>query len=324
MADGLTATYAEFGVRDGGSPVPTVDLETASVARIYKVDWDDMQQAIAQLLGYSSLDGDGKLTRHLPERDPDFIGLWASRVSQAQGIVWDSKETQTHGSTNVFKLAAIHVDFQPRPYWVLSDAAVSTTDPETEEVTTNEFLRFVEVVASIEGDYLSMDDGTIGVMHYSEGPNGFPTVGDARSKFPSTTGKIICAENYTFVWHSIPDAGIPEDTILDTVGCVNKTDFGDLSTPRLTFPAGNLLLLGASWRRIHMWTPSGVTPAWTITYMAKYKDFGHNRVFDWHLGSRQFVRISVNGTDYPPGSVPDGKCIYNEREFALLFDVTAG
>jgi hypothetical protein len=314
---GILVPFAELGVEEGDSPSLTVGLEDAALTRrLILDDWDDAYDAAMQLLGYAEVSG-SLLSRTLPQEDFEIPGLWASHVNRLSGLAWQGKTDHSsgYGSTNTFKRAVLEVQFLPRPYAVLGDDEIGEGDER------NEFLRFVETETTLEGDYLTIP--VTGQLKFSEGPSG-PAHPNGAQPFPGNVGKVIGYSNYLFRWHQVPDLGLPEGTILDTIGRVNKTAFGNPDDPtgRLYFPEpGTLLVLGASWRRTFMFTPAGVAPAWVVEYVMKYRAQPWNDFLDIKSDPLDFYQITTDGIFQTPGSIDDGKCLYDERELADLFDV---
>jgi len=312
MTAGLQVGFTEMGVEECDSPTWSGDGENQTLTRKFLVEgYDDAMKARWQLLGHAELDDDGVLTRWLPQEDWDFPKLYASKV-EMKGLAWcqsrGGDDPDAFGTTNEFKKYVLQTEFTPRPYPILEDWEIIAGTGGT----ANEFLRFVEPVTTMEGQYLSVP--STGVLKWAEGSHATtpPT------PIPANIGKIVCEENYVFRWHMVPDAALPETAILNTVGKVNKTDFGDPNTYRLYFPANKLIMLGAGWRRVFM--PKDASPAWVIEYMFKYKKTYHNNLFDYLAAIPDWYQVSLRGPPaFPPGSIPDGQCIYDEAEYADLF-----
>lgn len=313
---GIQVNFKELGVREGDSPTLSASLDTTSLTRRLLLNWDDAFAGAAQLLGWSEV-ASGFIGRHLPQEDFELPGLWASQVGRLNGLAWQGKvDSPTgFGSTNEFKKAVLEVQFLPRPYLVLGDG-----DIDDGEGGRNEFLRFVEVETALEGEYLTVP--TTGLLHWSEGPNG-PEHDDGPLPFPGNIGKIVNYANYLFRWHQVPLAALPEATILDVTGRVNQTAFGNPDDPtgQRYFPdPGTLLMLGAAWRMSYMLTPVAVVAAWTVEYLMKYRATPWNNFLDMHSTPLAFYQVTKDGEPQTPGEIEDGMCVYDEREFADLFE----
>lgn len=304
---GLQVPFAEMGIGDGSSPTFRADLEGQSVTRRLRVAWDDMPAAAWQLLGTPFLDSQGKLRRYLPQTDWLMPSLVACHVGQAQGLGWREKIEDDVGSTAAYQYAALEVTFGTRPYPILAEDAVGS-----------EFERFVEVETAAEGDYLSFPEAK-GKLKWSEAHNyddGNPAI---NTPTQDTLGRITPIINYVFRWHQIPDAGLPEAKYLDTIGRINKEDFGpgDLDD-RLFFPARTLLLLGAGWRRVFL--PYQAEPGWTVELMCKYNRAGWDKKFNFRAQVPDWYQVSLDGTNYPSGgNTPDRKLLFDERDYNKLF-----
>ena len=58
---GLLIPFVELGIRDGTSPVVSLDLETMSVQRRLGIDATDLKTAIAQLIGFLLSENAGQI-----------------------------------------------------------------------------------------------------------------------------------------------------------------------------------------------------------------------------------------------------------------------
>lgn len=305
--------FKELGSKDGSSPTLSVGVDISSRRRKLLVPYQYMELAAAQLTGYATLDSGSVMQRWLPQEDWKTPGLFATQVNESNGIGWRAKAQQQYGSLNVFELACLEVDFEPRPYPILSETDISTSG------SPNEFLRFVEVQVTPEGEYLGVP-ANMGIFKWGEGHAG---AGGLNSALPNQPGKIVSTTNYTFKWEQVPDLGLPPITLQKTLGKTNKSDFGNPAFTPWFWPAGTLLMIGAGWKRTFMFTPTGVVPSWHVEVMVKYNVHGHTRLYNFKDPTPDWYQVSVRGAPvFPEGSIPDGKCIYDESEFDDCFDTT--
>lgn len=303
----VTVPFAEMN-RDGGSPRIHVSRNGMEVERDFLVEWADLPTFCYQALGYSFVSA-GKLRRVLPLSDPDFPWLSATDVSDGKGLGLPNPGLVDDGSSKriitaspaqsvaVYKKAKVTVRFMHLDYDLATDATIDA-DP------MGEFSRFVEWDGDPSADYLTVP-GSTNPLKWAEGPN-------AGTSIPDSTGRIVSGTTFTYTWRQIPYNNLPFTTIENTVGRVNKTTFANCDPH-------TLLMLNHKFIRTK--TPFG-DRAWDVVYYIKRFTLGHNKILDWKSTNWAYRQVSVDGTAYTPGSVPDGKLIFDEREFKDLFKVS--
>lgn len=300
MPRGLqSVTYVEPVAPEGDSPQEWFDHDANGASRVLDVPWNDRALAVAELLGYSNIDTSGgegayKLHRYLPDYHPSFPLQIAKRVRiQPRG----SRQFQTENGRKIAKYeqARLFIEYEFPDYDVLEDHEVHGTDEK-------EFLRYRTFEAQPAAEYLSPPTGT--VLKWSEGvQKGQP--------FPGNVGFIVGTIDYHWKWLQVPFDGLPESTIQRCVGCVNKTTFANCKPH-------TLLLLATPLKRVA--SPFQFR-TWDIEYVARYNRRGHNKHYNFVTKKYEQASATEKGDFFEPGSVPDGKLLFNEFDFHKLFDV---
>jgi hypothetical protein len=305
MARGLQIPYKEFissGTGPGASPVGAFSMRASKFTRIFDVAWLSGGIAVYQLLGYPTLDSSNPINplinRYLPQQDADFPWMVATNILSVTGIGQRGSYIANGLRAAQYDKARIVVEFSMPDYDILED-----------DYTENEFERFVTFCTKPAAEYLSVPQ--TGTLKWSDGPN----VG---RDFPGNVGFVVGNIDMTWNWLQIPYEAIPFDTVQDTIGRVNKYDW-ELFPGGPTAAAGTLLL--TSWEPVRYNSPFGAR-TWDVNYTARYNPRLHNNFYDFNKGSyalSPFLQASVDGNFYAPGSVPDGKLLYDERDFFDLF-----
>lgn len=305
MPRGLQVPYTEFigsGTGAGVSPKGTFTMRSGKMTRVFDVDWLNGGIAVYQLLGYpqidSSIPADPVITRYLPQQDADFPWMVATNIVSLEGIGQRPGYIANGLKAANYDTARLTVEFEMPNYDILED-----------DYTVTEFERFVTFTAKPAAEYLSVPQ--TGTLMWSDGPN----VGKA---FPGNVGFVVGTIDMTWNWIQVPYDALPFAAVQDIIGRVNKYEW-ELWPSGPKAAAGTLLL--TSWEPVRYNSPFGAR-TWDISYTARYNPRLHNNFYDFNKGNyafSPFLQASVDGTFYAPGSVPDGKLLYNERDFFELF-----
>lgn len=139
---------SEPGVESGSDGAYGPD-GVASAMTIY-IFWQDLPEAIKQILGYSWRDtsmGSPILRRVLPWQHPYFNQLWAKSITKAVGLVQGGKVynefaiggvNSNKGPYTYFQYAKLVVQFWRPPYYVRSDESVRVGGSQ------KEWMRYVD------------------------------------------------------------------------------------------------------------------------------------------------------------------------------------
>lgn len=292
---GLQLAHTEYGVKDGDSPNEQFDMTSATATRIIDVAWANRGIAAYQLLGYAQWNPVDPLNpviqRYLPDFHPDFPWMVATKISNIKGIGARGWTVANGTKIAKYQSARITVQYEFPDY-----------DLQYDDYTVSEFDRYRTFEAKPAAEYLSVPLGSgEPYLKWSQGRVGKP--------FPGNVGFIVGSIDFHWKWLQVPFEALPFDDILGTVGRVNKTEFADC-------PAGTLLLIGVDYKRNN--SPYGLR-TWTIEYTARYNPRLHNNFYDFIPPSPGWYQASTTGTYYAPGSVPDGKLLFDEREYENLF-----
>lgn len=302
---GLQIAHNEYGVKDGDSPNEQFDMTSATATRILDVAWANRGIAAYQLLGYAVWNPINPsapvIQRYLPDFHPDFPWMVATKITNIKGIGARGWTTANGVKIARYQIARITVQYEFPEYDLLYD-----------DYTTSEFDRYRTFEAKPAAEYLSVPLGSgRPYLTWSQGPG---SLTNPKRPFPGNVGFIVGTIDFHWKWLQVPFEALPFDDILGTIGRVNKTEFADC-------PAGTLLLIGVDYKRNN--SPYGLR-TWTIEYTARYNPRLHNNFYDF-IGDaatgtgKGWYQASTDGTYHAPGSVTDGKLLFDEREFDDLF-----
>lgn len=305
MVRGLQVAYTEFvgsGTGPGVSPKGAFSMRASKFMRTFDVAWLNGGLAVYQLLGYPQLDNsnpmDPVITRYLPQQDADFPWMVATNVLSLEGVGQRSYYIANGLKAAKYEKARIVVEFSMPDYDILEDDYITT-----------EFDRFTTFCTKPAAEYLSVPQ--TGTLTWSQGPN-------TGKSFPGNVGFVVGNIDMTWNWLQIPYEAIPFDAVQDIIGRVNKYDW-ELFPGGPTAPAGTLLL--TSWEPVRYNSPFGAR-TWDVNYTARYNPRLHNNFYDFSAPGypNPFLQASTDGVLYSAGSVPDGKLLYDERDFFDLFE----
>lgn len=316
----------ERGVRDGSSPREVFEINNSTCERTFLVLWEHRHDLVKYLLGYSETwddSGTTRLSRLLPCYHPDYPDMVATKVTSIRGhkfTGWqelpDEDYRWTFNQLNVFEHAEVTVMYEHAPYARVED--------EDLYVGGSELDRYVvrgEVTPSAE--YLQLPGA---VFKYTRSVGTSNPHGVA---IPFNSGRVLPQEKFTLTWVRLPEnVWTPESGLYQLIygtglgdvvpwmGCVNSVEFYGR-------PPGTVLLSGV--RPILNRSPLGEGFEWDLEYTFDFDPNGWNYKYYHGIGAASsdngFYFVSGNGTYYAPGSVPDWRSIYNERDLNDLFSV---
>lgn len=213
---------------------------------------------ISNILGNVSKAGDGSLKRTLPAAHPYFDWLYASEISNIEGLspsgVYDASKyqriTQTHfKDVAAYRFYKMTVNFQPRPYLIIDDANLKSyrqTIPEyldlnnppahTDFLDCVEYMRFVELTMEPNAEFLTTAVNTFVFSSPATGgayPNGKPVA----NQNGGGINMLVSKPTVKITWYFVPYQAVFSRNIQDGMGKVNQNRFFD-------FEAGTLLLTG--------------------------------------------------------------------------------
>ena len=206
----------------------------------------------------------------------------------------------------------------------------TVTDGTVEEVpgaySVREIERFVRILEPTPSfDYVQLPGGT---FNFIKNGGGGPT-----GVIPNTNfGRIFGTTQHKLLWKRLPfflyNLSTPSDwqkriwgdndypDRLPLIGTINKYYWAG-------FRPGTLLLENV--RPIPVDSMFGYVYEWDIEFTLNHDPHGWNWKYYYPQSSnttdRGWYYVGAGSTYYAPGSVPDDKSIYNERDFDLLFDV---
>lgn len=199
-------------------------------AETMMIYWEDLEDAIVALLGYSWRDtstvatlGFPTLRRKLPWQHPYFNQLWVQGISEVRGLrMQGTNQTsppedgghdfQTPGGgagvgtplnfgpwTN-YERALLVIQFHRPPYFVRSDADI--VDPNTGY--QQEWLRYVDKHWSLSTQVLTSG---VGRFLWAGSPSNSGTAGYANG-LPGSVGQVVQHQRLSRTWYQIPEAAL--------------------------------------------------------------------------------------------------------------------
>lgn len=299
MAGGLQVWHKEVGVRRGDSPNYSIDLEGTESTRWLQVQWSDVETALWQLVGTAQKVSSG-LSRYLPDKHPKVKGIWCCGATECTGQATDGFEIGTEGGDkiNKYKFALIKARYGFRPYAVLEDNDIDT-----------EYERYMEFLPHSDTDHVTPRGAQFKL--YWSNPGDLTT-----SEFITNAivGRLDPYEHVRLRWHQVPDEAVPDD--VDLIGRLNQNDITHTDAKR-TFPAGTLLYLSRDLTPLMM--PGNGKLGWTVDMRFRFYPFGGNKLLDFRSIPTTYTRVSRDGHEYPAGSVPPGKSLYDEAPLENLW-----
>lgn len=336
----LSIEFNEFiGKTERLSPQFGCTCDGPTSTRYYLFDWEDVAsgQAMYEVMGYPERTGAGVLSRHLPERDPQLLHLWANGFTFYQNIGSRGfEQVMVDGMTRNVPVyankddtetvpgrgAIYRCDFSWRPYDVHSDDDLDVN---------GEYGRFVEVKEDGQTDYIT-PASLENVFRWAA-----PGVTDLNGKVAGniTNGKLIPYANVSMVWHQVPYIYYPRAAIAAAYGKVTKTDLG-APDDRNYYKAGTLLFLGSRRRRYMHPHPESTGAGQAVVdleYFFRHDPGGNFDIAADCIGPNTFpcfvfesdgfnkrFLISKDGLYYNVGS-RDGVCMFDEFTAMDLFTV---
>jgi hypothetical protein len=313
----------EGGVRDGSSPNETLEVDSSSATRRFKVDWAYRFDFAKYMVGYAQLyddSGTTRLSRLLPRTHPDMPEWACTKITRITGHRF--REWDAVNEVNVYHEAWVEVLYEHVPYTLAED-------DEIDDFEMNRYLTYPENVEA-SSDYLTLPGATLTYVADPGGPHAGSAIDTKR--IPFNVGKIIPEEAFTTIWHRLPDdAYQPGSAVYDRLYGLIEGDgvpyLGTINTEELFGrPSGTLLLENVVPRRRK--SPLGTGFEWDLQFNWKYRPSGWN----WAYGMEgtnpaaehnDFYMASATGTFNTADTVPDFDSIYNARDLTDVFNVDA-
>lgn len=209
---GLTFPWAEENLRVEGSFDAHLGPDGAGVGMTMLINWEDLQRAAKEILGYSWRDisggTPGVLRRVLPMQHPFFSQLWARSITKVVGLQQQGKNTgefvlvdgdgagvgsiATHAPFTDFNLARITISFWRPPYFVRTDRDILDANG-----LPREYLRYVDKTWQINSNMLSREGGAFRFLNL---PSGTTT------DFPGSVGQVTTHLRVSKTWYEVPEA----------------------------------------------------------------------------------------------------------------------
>jgi hypothetical protein len=327
-----------FDVRNGGHPVHTREVDQNTMSRTFLVDWNAKERFVSLVMGDSVIWTDTrgpspvkKLSRQLPHalygRHPGSgVDLVATKIDEMRGHGVGRDDTL---GMPQYEDAEIRV-FYEQPTYRLEDDAQSAGD---------EVRRFISPPNSTQGELETYGPLSGGTFQYTT-PLGAPPAG---VQIPYGVSTVKPIERFAVTWHNCPwelynETGavfgraklgdkIPGPNTPDGIpyeGTVNSQDMF-LTGIRRNYPAGTLLLERVEailHRRQQCYVGIGGL-MYDFVFHWAYRPQGWLNLPLWNPrnpAQSGHYAVSVDGTFYNPGALPDYTGLFNCRDHNYLFD----
>lgn len=312
------AQKRERGVRDGGSPNESLEVDNNTATRVIHVDWLGRFAWAQWMLGHSQVytpDGSTtpELSRLLPQRHPVFPKWVATKVTRMRGHKWLSWDATNQ--VNVFETCEAEVLYEQVPFNLLKD---EDTDDETDR-----YFEFPAGDPEPAGEYLSYPGAAFKFTADPAGPNAGAPMDN--KPIPQNVGRVVPTIKFLAVWHRLPFADLwnpaspwfkrlfgATPAAVPYFGTVNKTTFRG-------FQPGTLLLSGVRPRRRK--SPTGLGYELDVGFELTYKPTGWLNAYAMEVvgagagapANDGFYQVTTDHVYRDPGSMPDFKSVYCVR-----------
>ncbi|MCX7664390.1 MAG: hypothetical protein N2112_02460 [Gemmataceae bacterium] len=334
----LAVKWAEIGPSKIGptSVSYTTHVNGSSTReRLIKVNYNDLDKAIEQCLGYSYLETTSgvpyRLRRELPEFFPFDLdssdqsytcktvnvyqfGKWLGRkefIAGTFGALDTTPNADTIGDTkqklNWYNTAFLRLTYESTNY----NSYKTDTAMVDAGYTQNESKRFCSFRYTQSAKYFSVPGLTFHVVTGAIPP-------------PALTypvGLIESKGTLTVTWHCVAWEAVPINTIRSAIGKVNSQSWNFFGK---TYAPGTLLCMAPQYNSYTMANGKlGCDVVFTFEEFLKE----HNRILYRVGGALDYYWLVTDSTiSTPPvyGSLPVGKTLFGEMNFDDLFNVSLG
>ena len=246
-----TALAAETTGRTSPSKA-SFSMGGGSASMDFVIPRSGMGRLIQQILGSSEITAQGSLKRELPAAHPYYDWLYATRISNIEGLTLDGlavadqyqRIIQTHfKDLAIYENYKVTVEFEPRPYILIPDdilkASWEANVPNYYNIANDfttfldcaEYRRFVEISLEPSGEFLTT---AVNSFIYKNG-DAAPTW--INSTNGSGVNVLICKPTLKLTWYFVPYLMVFSRNIQNALGKVNQYPF-------YGYPAGSLLFKG--------------------------------------------------------------------------------
>lgn len=220
----------------------------------YIIPVASLGEYIQNILGSVEKAGDGSLKRKLPAAHPYYDWLYATQISNIEGITPNGladasnyqRIVQTHfKDVAIYKYYKLTVNFEPRPYLIIDDAALAAYREQkphyyniandfTNYIDCKEWYRFVEI--SVEPGAELLTTAVNNFVFKTQSTNA-PHEAPITNQNGGGVGITISKPTVKLTWYFVPYEVVFSQNIQDAQGKVNQYSF-------FNFPAGSLLFKG--------------------------------------------------------------------------------
>lgn len=313
------------GVRDGQHPTRRLDPLGCQFVRDWFCKWDKADAAVAHLLGgarvyFDAGQGQLRLSRVMPQPVPGHPKFLAVAVESITGANSAGRDDST--GVPAYKDARLAVRHE-----------LTFFDTRQDSLGFSEYERYTEnLPTTTETVYLTLQGGLLNYVR----PDGVGIFGAGLPAphlvpIPYSIGRPETQAKVGFKWWRIPQAGWGAGKPLTTlvrgdpaagrqplIGTVNKVAFQG-------YAAGTLLLTGVDEEVVP--DPVDEDYCYNLTFWFLFKPQTHNYLWYGGLYSDGGVfngyYLARRGSPWvATGSIPDGVCLFNERDHRLAWEVS--
>lgn len=326
---GLAGDLVDVSRSEGVSGIGTFANNRSSVTRVYQLggndllNIDDHYKYVQHFLGYSSISTSVDGTKFISRRLPHSINLYRRLTDNLHCLYATKVDVKPYGPSgyvtkedgNVFpdyKHIQFTVTYESLPYEIVDDNAIKPTGGVTPDEST--WKRYVMKVAKPAGQFVTLNAGM------------YKYVAGAATTFGISRLLLFC--NLQITWYQVPETAVPSlfvnpnliatntlGALDNTIGKVNSVAFNG-------FPAGTLLLLGAS---LQPYRSAFGDRIFDVQYVFKYfnptaptSNTGHNWILKPTNGV--WTEVTTSGATNLVAHAPSVS-IYDWADFSLLFKV---
>lgn len=281
--------------------------DASDATRTLLCKWSERRQFASNFLGYDFRLGTS-LVRSLPEQHPDRLELYALDMEVQKGIGAPKRDTVTNlihfrdGTDDSEGYAVCSVKYWAPPYTLLTNG---------EKGSASELVRYVQRECVLTSESLPIPG------------NWLKWVAAGTPPIMEPVAKAFALAELTYTWYRVP---LIPSVAFSYQSTVNTTVFDAASLfTTAGWGVGTLLYLSPT---IKQYRPANPVVdgqfVFDIAYKLYYRPSGWNNLFRRVPGSpATFVEATSTGSTVAyVGSANDGKHLFNDREFADLFDIT--
>jgi hypothetical protein len=315
------------GVVDGSHPTHSREYGQSTVTRELRCRFDQFERFNCYMLGasvtyYDEIAGATRISRLLPQRDPEVPEFVATKLTSAKGAGGPGIDDPELNYYPSYPYMDCTYQFEHVPFEVRADDEI-----------TEEYQRWlVRLPAQPDVQYLTLPGG---VMHFLRKPTDpDPGAMPTGRPVPYNIGFPHATEIVAYKWVRVPyevwlGPGSPIwDRVHGNIAAGKRPYVGTINSHEiLGYAPGTLLFLGVEEELKR--DPLGAGFSWDLTFRWQWDGYGHHQKYFFESGTTTsgangwyLVTRTTNTTWYDVPSLPDDTGIFNVRDHRWLFRPT--